>query len=154
MLLKNLNFKKETEMEIDITNATNTNKYQYKYYHQMTENFDEVLKLTPEDIQNNGISMVQAVHYYDNNILIEINDSGFRFIYSDQYQNKDAKCGWITDNVPCHNYRYFFKKHRRGNYQAYVWNNREDNYVRDCSSLDDMLQWFFKRHRNKGKIIK
>ena len=125
-------------MEVDITKTKNVS-------HQIfTENFTNVLHINQEDIQH--LDKISAVHYYDNMVLIELNEAGHQFTYLDQYQDSDAACGWVTNNVPCHNYQCFLYKKNRF-YDVYFWKDKYNNHVRSNLTFYEAIDYLKDKYK-------
>ena len=136
--------------EIDLTKQNNIGEYQYEKI-----SIDD-LTFLENDMQNNCLAMIENIFRYKNIIIIELSDTGKRYIFSDQHQiHENGKLVWYTKNVPCHNYTYFIYKikSRRNVFDAYYWNHEKDNDVKTLDSFEKCLQYFDKKYaQRKPKI--
>lgn len=88
---------------------------------------------------------VKKVHKHNGNIVIELNDEGNKYIFSDQEQNEKSCVGWETHNVPFDDQNHYFYEHKSTcngkRFTGYAWYNPMESYIEEFADLESCLNW-------------
>lgn len=94
--------------------------------------------------EKNHFDMIKTFIYYNNEMILILNNKGEKWIFSDTVESKDERGGYITNNVPFKNhshYMYIDYSLGKPKYIGFAWYNQYESYINEFNSFEECASW-------------
>lgn len=113
---------------------------------------DELVELnttiTLDKNEERNLTMVNGWFIHNGEVIWNLSEAGFDFIFSDQIEDESSPVGYVTENIPFKNYSHYIynnefcdRKNGGNAYICYAWYDKNNSYISEFNDLDEALNW-------------